>query len=189
MGSFRDAFRWGRRDDNGRTVRRRGTRATLLIAFAIDPTAVRLDINLKNIRFFITGKGEIRKAAVGTRTGLPLKLMAFFDDGKFRTLSTSVTTAPLLLSTGAIRCLCRLLFYGLRCGTCFALFAKEAMPEIANQRFFLLKFFLETRFPFTRPLMLSFPIMTFPFKPSQLFLCDRHQIECRNHRRGPTRGW
>ena len=95
--------------------------------------------------------------------------MTFFDDGKIRTLNTSVTTAPSLLSTGAIRCLCRLLFYGLRCAACFALFAKEAVPKIANQRFFLLKFFLETRFPFARPLMLSFPIMTFPFKPSQLF--------------------
>jgi len=115
--------------------------------------------------------------------------MTFFDDGKIRTLNTSVTTAPSLLSTGAIRCLCRLLFYCLRCAACFALLAKKAVPEITNQRLFLLKFFLETRFPLANPLMLSFPIMAFPFKPSQLFLCDRHQIERRPHRRGFSRGW
>src|SRR3972149_11007065 len=101
IGTFRNDSRGWRRDYDFRAVRR-GARTAFLIALATDPTAVRLDINLKNIRFFITGKGEIRKAAVGTRTGLPLKLMAFFDDGKFRTLSTSVTTAPSLLSTGAI---------------------------------------------------------------------------------------
>ena len=99
---------------------------------------------------------------MGTKTGISLKLMALFDDGKVRVLSASVTAAPSLLSSWAIRRLFRLLRCGLLCAACFALFAEEAVPEIANQRFFLLKLLLETRFTFARPLMLSFPIMTFP---------------------------
>ena len=57
-----------------------------------------------------------------------------------------------------------------------SLFAKEAeFAEDRESALLSLKFFRDA-LPFARPLMLSFPIMTFPFKPSQL-LCDRHQIE------------
>jgi hypothetical protein len=109
----------------------------------------------------------------------------FFNYGKVRPLNSPVPATSTLLTTRTGRGKLGLRFFG---GLgCLTFFAKEAMPEITNQRFFLLKFLLEVRFSLAGSLMLGFPITTFPLKSRQLFLSDRYQSENRYLRAGFSR--
>ena len=62
-------------------------------------TAIRFDLDLNNIRFFIAGKRAIWEATICAGTRITVKFMLFFDDGKIWPQCPSVTTTAFLLST------------------------------------------------------------------------------------------
>src|SRR5208282_1890389 len=156
---------------------RRGARTDLAITFAADLPAVRRDLNLKDLRFLITGKGIKRKPTVGTAAGVGREFNMFINDGKVRPLNSPMPAASSLLTTRTGWGKLSLRFFGGLGRLTF--YAKEAMPEITNPRLFLLKFLLEVRLSLAGSQMLGFPVTTFPFKSRQLFLSDRHEGENR----------